>query len=119
MHTSVLKSRSIWWQQPKFKVLAQDKPTSGLHKNSALSNETCKEAQAPLFNKEGLGPEARTHLDNLHSEKKLFETEAKIQVPEDTFRQIQPSSDRISVALMRRTVHSSLNGMGVNPGCQD
>lgn len=55
--------------------------------------------QAPLFNKAGLGPEAKTYLDNLHNEKRLFEKQAKTQVPEDTFRKVQPSADRISTAF--------------------
>ena len=52
--------------------------------------------QAPLFKKSGLGPEARTYLGNLHNEKRLFEDQAKAKVPEETFRKIQPSSDKIS-----------------------
>ncbi|KAJ5241767.1 uncharacterized protein N7469_000094 [Penicillium citrinum] len=55
--------------------------------------------KAPLFNKAGLGPEAKTYLDNLHNEKRLFEKEAQSQVPEDIFRKVQPSANRISAAF--------------------
>lgn len=55
--------------------------------------------QAPLFNKAGLGPEAKTYLDNLHNEKRLFEKEAQSQVPENIFRKVQPSANRISAAF--------------------
>ncbi|KAJ5604828.1 hypothetical protein N7510_009982 [Penicillium lagena] len=55
--------------------------------------------KAPLFKKSGLGPEARTYLNNLHAEKRLFENQAKATLPDETFRKIQPSSDRISKAF--------------------
>ncbi|KAJ5279936.1 hypothetical protein N7478_005308 [Penicillium angulare] len=55
--------------------------------------------KAPLFKKAGLGPEARTYLDNLHVEKRRFEEEGQKQLPPSIFRQIKPSSDRISEAF--------------------
>ncbi|KAJ5107591.1 hypothetical protein N7456_004266 [Penicillium angulare] len=55
--------------------------------------------KAPLFKKAGLGPEARTYLDNLHVEKRRFEEEGQKQLPPSIFSQVKPSSDRISEAF--------------------
>jgi hypothetical protein len=56
-------------------------------------------SQAPLFKSSGLGPEARTYLSNLHTEKRKFEKQAKAKLPEETFRKVQPSADEISTAF--------------------
>ncbi|KAJ5295339.1 hypothetical protein PENANT_c001G02423 [Penicillium antarcticum] len=55
--------------------------------------------KAPLINKSGLGPEARTYLSNLHGEKRLLEDQAKAKVPDDIFLKIKPSADQITTAF--------------------
>ncbi|KAF4212586.1 hypothetical protein CNMCM6805_009621 [Aspergillus fumigatiaffinis] len=60
---------------------------------------TVAKDKAPLYNEAGVGLQARESVQDLHSEKKMFEEQANQQIPQETMGKAAPSIEQISKAF--------------------